>query len=473
MPSLPTPGDPTTSGTWGDTLNTYLGVMLNSDGSLKGSGGSVLVAATDAPTLIRNRADYLCDGTADDVQINAAIVAAGEDGSVVLSAGTFTTANPITINNLDNFTLRGQGMSTTIQPAASGFPASRSIIEVGQGDGVTAAFIQHTTLESFFINAQSRGTTVNGIKFGSYNGRIRFVVVHAASGWGTWLTSPNSDANKTDIMLLGCRWGYCKLGNLFGDTTVSEDAHVIHCISMHAGKTGTTVVNADCPAIQWKGASLQMAQVHCYGNTGPAFYAPGGQISRSKITNCKFEMNGTVGSALNGGIHAVSGLNECIINGCGFRGTQGVQIFLGGGGKTVITGCVFTADNNSGNVSDKAISMSAATNNVVVGNWLGTGYVTSPALQYSTADGHIVRNNKGWVTNNRGRDTQSGTGSKTAFTIAHGLSTAPTTAQVTAGSAAARGDFSIATDSTNITVTYATAPVAGTNNVVLNWSADQ
>jgi hypothetical protein len=73
---------------------------------------------------------------------------------------------------------------------------------------------------------------------------------------------------------------------------------------------------------------------------------------------------------------------------------------------------------------------------------------------------------------NGGTATFSGNGSNKVFTIAHGLASAPTKVLVTAGSDAAKGDFYVTADATNITVTYATAPASGTNNVVLNWYAE-
>ncbi len=72
---------------------------------------------------------------------------------------------------------------------------------------------------------------------------------------------------------------------------------------------------------------------------------------------------------------------------------------------------------------------------------------------------------------NRGKATLSGNGTTTTFNIAHNLLTTPTSPVVTPGSAAANGDYHITADATNISVVYATAPVTGTNNVVLYWSA--
>lgn len=71
-----------------------------------------------------------------------------------------------------------------------------------------------------------------------------------------------------------------------------------------------------------------------------------------------------------------------------------------------------------------------------------------------------------------GTATFSGTGSQTAFTIAHGLYTTPATFGVVAQSAAAAAPFYVTADATNLTVTYTTAPASGTSNVVLNWHAE-
>jgi hypothetical protein len=70
-----------------------------------------------------------------------------------------------------------------------------------------------------------------------------------------------------------------------------------------------------------------------------------------------------------------------------------------------------------------------------------------------------------------GRNSFNGTGAQTVFNIPHGLSATPTSAVVTAGSAASAAAFFVTTDATNVIVTFTAAPASGTNNVVLNWSA--
>jgi hypothetical protein len=71
-----------------------------------------------------------------------------------------------------------------------------------------------------------------------------------------------------------------------------------------------------------------------------------------------------------------------------------------------------------------------------------------------------------------GRAEFSGTGTQTVFVIAHSLGVAPRRVSVSAGSAGASSDFYAVADQTQITVTYHTAPPAGSGNVVLNWEVE-
>ena len=83
-----------------------------------GSIGTITVAASDASDASKGRADYQCDGTADNVQIQAAIAALPTGGGkVVLSEGTFTLAS--TIQPGDDTTIMGVGTATIITIADS------------------------------------------------------------------------------------------------------------------------------------------------------------------------------------------------------------------------------------------------------------------------------------------------------------------------------------------------------------------
>jgi hypothetical protein len=73
---------------------------------------------------------------------------------------------------------------------------------------------------------------------------------------------------------------------------------------------------------------------------------------------------------------------------------------------------------------------------------------------------------------NGGIDTQSGNGVTTVFSIAHGLGGTPTSVSVTPASSAAAGQFRVSSvTSTNIVLTYTTAPMVGTDNLSWHWNA--
>lgn len=98
-----------------------------------GRTATLVVAADDSATLSKNQADYVCDGTADEVQINAAFNALpAMGGTVFLPAGNYEVAASISIPS--NGTLRGDGTATIIKLADS---ANTHIIVNGGTDNIT------------------------------------------------------------------------------------------------------------------------------------------------------------------------------------------------------------------------------------------------------------------------------------------------------------------------------------------------
>ena len=77
------------------------------------SKAGFVVAASDASDESKTRADYICDGTADDVEIQAAIYSLPTvGGKVYLTEGTFNTTAKVLLP--DNIWLQGSGFSTVI-----------------------------------------------------------------------------------------------------------------------------------------------------------------------------------------------------------------------------------------------------------------------------------------------------------------------------------------------------------------------
>ncbi len=77
------------------------------------SKAGFVVAASNASDESKTRADYICDGTADDVEIQAAIYSLPTvGGKVYLTEGTFNTTAKVLLP--DNIWLQGSGFSTVI-----------------------------------------------------------------------------------------------------------------------------------------------------------------------------------------------------------------------------------------------------------------------------------------------------------------------------------------------------------------------
>lgn len=70
-----------------------VGMRVNEDGiapgGAKGNPESIRVAASDSSAFDKSRADYICDGTHDELTIQTAVDALPEAGEVVLAAGTY------------------------------------------------------------------------------------------------------------------------------------------------------------------------------------------------------------------------------------------------------------------------------------------------------------------------------------------------------------------------------------------------
>jgi hypothetical protein len=95
--------------------NSYdLTSNIFSDNNRAMSASSIItVAAKNSPD--KTSADYICDGAADQVEINAAMDALPDDGGIiVLLSGTFTFSSHIGLRPNTPITIEGQGSTTVL-----------------------------------------------------------------------------------------------------------------------------------------------------------------------------------------------------------------------------------------------------------------------------------------------------------------------------------------------------------------------
>jgi parallel beta-helix repeat protein len=105
-------------GSTADVQNDGTGTTMAPNVSVQRSN-SYVIAATDATTAQKSGADYVCDGTADDVEWQAALdlIHAANGGSILAVGKTFTFANPAQVGH--NVYIEGDSTGTTIKWANS------------------------------------------------------------------------------------------------------------------------------------------------------------------------------------------------------------------------------------------------------------------------------------------------------------------------------------------------------------------
>jgi hypothetical protein len=172
-----------------------------------------IIAASDAPANWLAQADYVCDGTADNVEIQTAIDALPTRGGIVkLTAGTFTTASPISLTR-DYVTLEGEaGDTSTIIQSVSG--GTHDLIDIfgdhndirnmtlhGQktvatvGYGIDLASAGNTLLENLFV-LNGTGTAIRMRSSGgvsSYGVKVNKVNITGWAGSGILITEGTVD----------------------------------------------------------------------------------------------------------------------------------------------------------------------------------------------------------------------------------------------------------------------------------------
>ncbi|MHA1286991.1 MAG: right-handed parallel beta-helix repeat-containing protein [Candidatus Thorarchaeota archaeon] len=99
----------------GRSIYNLGGVGIGSTAAPVVRTATVVVAASDASAESKAQADYVCDGTDDQVEIQAAIDSLPSGGVIKLSEGLFTCSGTISFAGKTNIWLKGAGRGTKIQ----------------------------------------------------------------------------------------------------------------------------------------------------------------------------------------------------------------------------------------------------------------------------------------------------------------------------------------------------------------------
>jgi hypothetical protein len=203
------------------TLQTQLTALQSQVTALSTitTGGSYyrLIAAADSSNSVKSKADYVCDGVADNVEIQAAINASQlEGGGVVqLSEGSFSLSSPIVINgttNEDNpltVTLKGCGeFATYLRPVTNvnGIAISNwaqchlsdfGIVIQGSSTGITSQAVTTTDTRSFWASSL-RNLRING----EYNALNTGWAMDLSMPWRTVFENIEIEGTRNGMRLL-------------------------------------------------------------------------------------------------------------------------------------------------------------------------------------------------------------------------------------------------------------------------------
>ena len=140
------------------------------------------VVGTTPAGWTKNDCDYLCDGTADDVQINAAIQALPSGGGeVIILDGTYNLAASIKINK-ERVTLSGNGKSTVLKRAFASnagstqaglifVNSSYNIIRFLSLDGVRSSYA-NKNCDGIYLHSSSGNTIIGNTCSNNYGAGI-------------------------------------------------------------------------------------------------------------------------------------------------------------------------------------------------------------------------------------------------------------------------------------------------------------
>lgn len=155
-----------------------------------GSGKRVcrFVVGTSTAGWTADDCDYLCDGTADDVEINAAIQALpSTGGEVVILDGTYNITATIAVNK-DNVTLSGNGAATVLKRMYNDGTSDGFVSITADNDGCC---IKNLCVDGNKANYTSMGT--HGISSNANYSIIMGNICYNNGGAGICLSSSNTN----------------------------------------------------------------------------------------------------------------------------------------------------------------------------------------------------------------------------------------------------------------------------------------
>ena len=294
-----------------------------------GSRNSRFIIGTSTAGWTADDCDYLCDGAADDVEINAAIQALpATGGQILILDGTYIITAPITIDK-NNATLRGNGTATILQRNWNSVAEEGVITITAANGGVT---IQNIQIDG---NAENYTNTKYGIYVISNSNNIINNICNNNDSHGIYLSGSNN--------------------TVAGNTCNNNDSHGIYLSGSNNTVTGNT----------------------CDNNSATGIY-----LASSSNNNT---VTGNTSNNNNHGIYLYSSSNNTITgNTCNNNNSRGIFLASSSNNNTV-TGNTYNNNNNHG------IYVATSNNNTVTGNTCNNNFNSGICL-YSSSNNTVTGN---------------------------------------------------------------------------------
>lgn len=342
----------TVNGTAMAMVQATVGMAPN---GLFGRTATRLVAASNASQEVKNVADYVCDGVADEVEIHAAWSDLGlYGGTVLLSEGRFTLAAAL-ISKATRVVLRGMGMGATtlFATAGGGGPLNTNLVQVVHddceladltidGDRADNGALTNMTL-LLVQGARTLVHRVSGINSPGHgfilqtgaNIVIRECLVVSTFYDGIYLRAPTGQP----IVAQGCTTSGT---GRYGIVIDGGPASVSDCAALASAGDGFITSNVapaslrNCLAqgnagvgFRLNAADGMLTDCRAVSNTGRGFHI---SAARSRFYGCVSETSGTEGFLCDGSA-------DLLVVGCTVRGATGAGYVHSATGVGIYLGC--------------------------------------------------------------------------------------------------------------------------------------
>lgn len=301
------------------TQQTQTRAMEATANKLRNSAPVRLVASNNAPGWVKAATTYICNGIADQVEIQQAVDDAFAEGggTVQLSSKDFLTSGPITLHPTvrlvgmhgDQIFNPGQFTPTSVIRPQSGFVGGAVIVLLDQINGGYSGKSAEQQIQSLTIDGTGVGGTVHGVQGGGYIHGVlmRDVAIRNVSGKGVYTFFEN-----------GAQPFSWTLDHVIVDNSAGTGVHLIN----HSDGTLRDVVSIGAGGNAFEFSNMPNSRVsdcRAEWSEGYGYYVTGnfgnGQGSGGmSFSNCSTDRNRFDGMLVN-----ATGNAPLLVSNCTFR----------------------------------------------------------------------------------------------------------------------------------------------------------